>query len=150
MTQTTSAINSCDAQINLDNSAGTLTNISGSSSKVSPSFETMEGVARTLDGSWPIRLLCKRDATFSLSIVYSTTADEGMDLLLDWWFGAAYNAGRSMRLDLPDATAGSDRFQGEVKLINFSWDVDAEEAGPILVEAEVKIHGELTRTAIAS
>jgi len=151
MPQTTTAINACVAKVSLDNSAGTLTDISGSSAKVSMNLTIEEGMVRTLDGVWPIRKTCKKDAAITLEVVYTTTADEGFDILRDWFFNAVtYNVARSIRLDLPDSTAGSDRYQGEVLLTSLTWDTDAAAAQPIVATANLLPANNLTHSVIAS
>jgi len=151
MPQTTTAINACVARVYLDNAAGTLTDISGSSAKVTMNLTIEEGNVRTLEGVWPLRRTCKKDAAISIDVVYTTTADEGFDLLRDWFFNAAtYNTARSIRLDLPDSSAGSDRYQGEVLLTNLTWDTDAAAAQPIVATANLLPANDLTHSVIAS
>jgi len=151
MAQTTTAVNACAARVYVDIGDGTLTEISGSTTEVTPNFESSEGSVQTLEGRWPIRKVCKSDGSFSLSVVYSTTGDEGLDLLRDWWFdNANYNVARSIRIDQPDSAAGSDRYQCEAYLTSFTFTLAASEPGPVVVSAELLPEGEITFSTIAS
>ena len=140
MAETTTPINACDVSVWLDNAAGTLKDISGSANSVNMEFESNIGELRVFVTRWPVRLQCGKDATFTLIVVYSTAADEGMDILKNWFFGTATGA-RSFHVYIPDKNVGSDHYYGEVVLENLSWPVNAGEAQPIPVTATLKPSG---------
>jgi len=98
---------------------------------------------------WPGRLECGKDASFTFNVVYSTTATEAWGLLRAWFFAASPGA-RSMDLSVPDATAGSDRFAGEVRLNGFNFTSDPSDPKAIMVTFSVVPDGEITRSTIAS
>lgn len=148
MAQTTTAVNACDVVVNLDNTAGTLVDISGSSNEVSMDFNNSLGEFRTFGTEWPVRMQCGADATISFNAIYSTTASEAVDILKDWFF--TDRDSRTIRVDIPDSSVGSDRYTFEVYLETMSVPVAVEEPAPILVSATMKPTGEVTLSTIAS
>ena len=149
MAETTTAINACDVKVWLDNAAGTPTDISGSTNACSMEFENNIGELRVLETRWPLRLSCGKDATFSLVVVYSTAADEGSDLLKDWFFSATVTA-RTLSIYVPDKNVGSDKYSGEVVMENFSVPINAGEAQPIPVSCNLRPSGTWTLTTNAT
>lgn len=141
MTQTTTAESACDAVIALDDDAGTLTDISGSTNRVNLSFTINEGSQHTFDGDFPVRTVCGKDSTVSMTVLYSTAADEGWDLIKGWYH--VYDgAARTLRIDMPSTGGGNDRYEGEFVLASYSHEFSSSEAGPVLVEAELLPTGE--------
>jgi len=136
MAQTTTHVNACDASIWLDNSAGTLKDISGSSNSITMNFTREVGELRTFQVKWPVRLGCGKDATFTLRAVYTTATDEAMDILKNWYF-AGDPGSRSLHVYIPDKNVGSDHYYGEVTIASFNFNADPTEPGPIAVEAEL-------------
>lgn len=150
MAETTTAVNACDVVVSLDNSAGTLADISGSSNAVSMEFSIDNAEYRVFGSKWLKRMSCVKDGSFSLTVVYTTTDNtEGLDLLKDWFMSNTISA-RTMQVDIPDSNTGSDRWSGEVRLENLSFDVEAEESGPIMVEASLLADGPWTCVTIGS
>ena len=142
MTQTSTAINGCDASIWLDKSTGVLTDISGSSNTYNMDFDNELGALRNFGSRWPIRLECGKDATFTLAITYTTATDEAVSILKEWYFT---NPGRrSVRFYLPDKSIGADLYSGEVRLEKLSVPVEAGKADPILVTATLRPDGEFS------
>jgi hypothetical protein len=147
MPATTTAITACDAVINLDNSGGTLTDISGSTNEVQMDLENGVGEFKPFGTDWPVRIVCGKDGSISLKAVYSMNAAEGAALLKEWYFGG--NDGpRTLRIDVPDSNTGSDRYQAEVILESLSVPLKADEANPVMVSAEFKTTGAMTLTTI--
>lgn len=149
MAQTTTHINACDASVWLDNASGTLTDISGSANSVGISFTREVGELRTFQSKWPVRTGCGKDVEISLRVVYSTAADEGKDILLDWFFESA-PAARTFDCYVPTKNVGSDYFSGEVVLGDVNFDADPTEPSPIAVEATLHATGEFTRSTAAT
>ena len=145
MPQTTTHVNACDASLWLDNAAGTLVDISGSSNKVSIALTREVGELRTYQAHWPVRTGCGKDVEITLTAVYSTAADEAKDLLLDWWFATDPGA-RSFVCYIPDKNVGSDKFYGEVVIQDVNFDADPTEPAPIAVEVTLLATGEFSRT----
>ena len=149
MALTTTSVNSCDAGVWLDTLAGTLTDIGGSSNNVSLNFTLNIGEVKAFGNRWPVRRNCGKDATANLSVIYSTAADEGLDILKDWFFSSAPNS-RTMKVYLPDKNVGSDVYSGEWQMESLDVPVAANEATPIVVTAVLKSDGEITLTTNAT
>jgi hypothetical protein len=148
MPQTTTAQNACDVFVWLDNGAGALTDIRGSSTSCELSPTTNIGEFRTFGSRWLGRLACGSDMTITLDVVYTTTADEGYDILRDWWTGVNYATARSIRVQVPD-NAG-EQFDAEVFLQDFTLPLDPSEPGPIMVSATLLPTGNIVHSTIGS
>ncbi len=146
MAQTTTHVNACDASLWLDNVAGTLTDISGSSNSVTMNFTREVGELRTFQVKWPVRLGCGKDAEFTLRAVYTTAADEACDIIRDWFF-ANDPGSRSFHVYIPDKNVGSDHYYGEVTISSFQFSADPTEPGPIAVEAVLLPDGAFSMTS---
>lgn len=149
MAQTTTAVNACDVAIWLDSGTLTPTDISGSSNNVDMDFDQEIGEYRTFGSRWPVRLECGKDAAFTLNIIYSTAADEALDILKTWYF-ASSPGNRTLSVYIPDKNVGSDHFQGECKIASLSWTAGSDEAGPIMVTANLLPDGEVTLSTLAT
>jgi hypothetical protein len=148
MTATTTASAACGVYIYLDNGAGTLTDIRGSASQAELTLNNNLGEVRTFGSRWMLRTACGQDASVSLTIVYSTTADEGYDIVRDWWTGADYDTPRSLRIDIPD-NAG-ERWDMEVLLESATIPLDPSDGGPILVSCNLLPTGDIIHSSIGS
>jgi len=136
MAQTTTAVNACDVVVSIDDDGGTLTDVSGSTNEVAISFEINMGEANTFDGNYPLRLVCGKTASMSLTALYTTTGDEAWDLIKGWLH--VYDGdSRTVRVDCPDSTTGSDRYEGEWTLVSYDHTFSSGEGGPIMVSAEL-------------
>lgn len=149
MAQTTTHVNACDASIWLDNASGTPVDISGSSNSITMNFSRELGELVTFQQKWPVRLGCRKDAEFTLRVVYSTATDEGMDILKNWYF-ANDPGSRSLHVYIPDKNVGSDHYYGEVTIGSFNFNADPTEPGPIAVEANLMPDGAFTLTTAST
>ena len=149
MAQTTAAENACDIALSVDNASGTLVNISGSSNTASFTITTNTAEVFTFDGDWGIKKACKSTVTLSITVVYSVTETEGLNILMDWKFNSPTTS-RTARIDIPDATVGSDRYEGEFVLESMDVPLDASDAGVILVSASLSNDGTFVRSTISS
>lgn len=149
MAQTTTAQNACDVVLQLDNGSGVLINISGSSNQANMDFSAVIGEAFTFEGPWAIKKSCKKAVAVALQVVYSTLTDEGIDLLRDWFFNSL-STSRSIQIDIPDSSVGSDRYSGEMTLESLSIPATADDAAPILCAAALSNDGEFSYSIIAS
>jgi len=144
MAQTTTDVNACDVAIWIDNAAGTLTDVSGSTNQCSLTFTHETGITRTFGSRWPRRKGCMKDTKIKLNIVYSEASGEMMDCWKNWFFTNPV-AARTVKIYIPDKNVGSDVYSGE-----FIIDGDTEiplEAGtaePIVVTTQLSITGEGT------
>jgi hypothetical protein len=149
MAQTTTHVNACDASIWLDNAAGTPTAISGSSNSITMNFSRELGELVTFQQKFPVRLGCRKDAEFTLRVVYSTDTDEGMDVLKNWYF-ADDPGSRTLHVYIPDKNVGSDHYYGEVTIGSFNFNADPSDPAPIAVEANLLPDGAITLTAAST
>ena len=149
MAETTTAITACDIRIWLDNAAGVQKDISGSSNQISANFDLELGAFRVFGGRWMKRLEGGKDASFALQIVYTTAADEGYDLLKQWYF-AASPGDRTLTLYVPDKDVGSDVYECEAKIDNFAFPLNAGSAEPVIVTLNLLPNGEVTHSTSAT
>jgi len=150
MAQTTSAINACDAVIKLDNGAGNLADISGSSNSITLNRLTQVSDAfYSFGGRFPIRKACGKDADITLRVVYSGDDAEALYILNDWYENHNTDA-RSLRVEIPDGDPGGDRYDFEVLLGTLNMDATSGEPNPILVEASLRPTGTFTWSVIGS
>jgi len=148
MAQTTTAINACDAVVQLTNSAGLWIDISGSSNEVSIDIANDVGDVTVFGGQWKNTLSCKSAATFALNAVYTTAASEAKDLLIDWQFT---NTGiRILQVNIPDNSIGSDRYQSNVVLESLGIPATSGDAAPIIIAASMRNDGEVTAATVAT
>ena len=147
MAQTSTQVSACDVVVCLDDSGGTPRDISGSTNRIDMDFAHTLGDYRAYGSKWPVRLDAGKDANFTLVVLYTTANNEGLDILNQWYHAASPGA-RTLRVDIPDSTVGSDRYSGEVRLDDLKWTVSAREGGPILVTARLVPDGEISWTTI--
>lgn len=133
MPSTGTAINGCGAIIKLANAGGVLTDISGSSNEATIDFSSELGDYKLFNDANYYRLECGRDAEIKLSIVYTTAAAEAMDILKRW---RQTRGKRALEI-----TIGNDVYSGEVLMEKLSLPIKADEAKPIMVEANLKPNG---------
>jgi len=146
MALTTTAWNACDAVVQLDNSSGNLIDISGSSNSVEIDFKNDIGDYKVFGTKWKGRLACGKDATIKIKIVASKSAAEAMKASLDWFFNTSNS--RSIRIQAPDATSGSDQYDAEVVLESFSIPMPADNASPVMCELNLLPNGAVNYTSL--
>lgn len=147
MAQTTTAFGSGSIAMRLADDAGVLQDITGSTGKLSSNFSRKIGEFFVFGGAYPIRTPGKKDATFTITGVASTGADEIRDLIETWYYGND-DAPRDFEIDMPDSSPGSHTYAGQVLLRSFKFEADAESEDPIMYEIELLPSGAITRTAI--
>ena len=150
MAQTTVAINACDVAIFLDNASGTATDISGSSNKIEIPLTQEIGEARTFQNDYKIRKACGRDGAFNLTVIYTTGADEGLDILRDWYFSTGSKTARSIAVYVPDKNVGSDHYSAAVLLESLNIPLDPSEPGPVICEAALLPTGAISHTTAST
>ena len=149
MPESTTIINACDISLWLDNAAGTLKDISGTSNKCKLSMSKNVGAKRVFGSRGPRRMSCGDDWKMDLTILYSTAADEALDILRDWAISGEDDA-RSAVLYAPDKNVGSDKYSAEWILDSFDINLDAEDGGPVEVTASLLIDGNISHTSVAT
>lgn len=151
MAQTTTFANACDVVLRVDNAAGSLTNVSGSSNSASLSLQRTLGELTTFEGEWTIVTSCKISGTISLGAVYSTASTEAREILEEWMFrDGAGSPIRTVELNIPDNSIGSIRYMGEATIESYELPVAADTADPIAITAQLRTSGTWTRSVIAT
>lgn len=144
MTVTSTTIAATNCGIWLDNAAGTLTDISGSTNSVTITPE--HGVAdwRVFGSAWHQRKVIGKSVTMAIKAVYTTDAAEVTKLLENWWSGGN-DAARTMTVYVPDKNVGSGVYSGEFVLSSPPVvTLDAEADDVVRVDAELQSHGAVT------
>ena len=151
MPATETPVNSCAVVVHLADENDVLKDISGSAASANMDF-TQDAETYTVFGSpGTQRMVCRSDSTLSMSVVYSTAADEGYDIVKQWWFNAAYRKlPRNVRIMVPDDSIGADDYQGSFYLTNLTIPLNSEQAGPIMVAVELAVNGEVTLSTVAT
>jgi len=147
MPQSTTLANGKNSHLLLDDTAGAPVDISGTGNNWSIDADNMTGQVHTFAGEWPVTLDGKKNASLSLRCAFSPTANEGADLLRDWFNN---QGARTLQIDYPDASVGSERIIGEFILDDLSWSAAAEDGAPIFFEGTLLPTGTLTLTTISS
>lgn len=148
MPATSTAVNAGSVQVWIDDANGTPVDVSGSANRVRMEVTQEVERYRVFGEGWARRLAGGRDGALTLDVVYSTAADEGLALLRGWYFGAASRTPRTVRLLMPDGGAGSDAFSGEFVLARLNLPLDAAQADPVTVTAELLPHGAISHSAV--
>lgn len=149
MATTSTSFNSCDASVWLDDSGGTPRDISGSSNQLDVNLDHELGDFVVFQDKWPQRLECGKDATFTLRVVTSTTANEAWDVLKDWYFATA-PGDRTFTFYMPNKNVGSDKFECQARIENLTWTIDRSEPSAILVTATLRPDGAVTHSDVAT
>lgn len=141
MPQTTTAINACAAVIEVDDAAGTPQDVSGSTNKLSLAFNKQLGEAFTFDGTYPIRLECKQNGSLDIDALYTRNGTEARALLESW----QQTGGRRTVNIYPEGKINGGRwYYGEFRLGDLSFDMDAGDANPIMLTANLMPDGAVT------
>ena len=149
MAQTTTSVTQKSCVVSLDTSGGTLTNISGSTTTYSISGSADSGEDSTFEGTSNLTTAGPKTDTVDLAVIYSTATSEGSDILKQWWFSDGHQTERTVQIDVPDSSTGSDRYSGEVRLTGFSMAADSSATQKLRVECTLTCDGGLSWTAIS-
>ncbi|MDD5000877.1 MAG: hypothetical protein PHO55_07830 [Thiomonas arsenitoxydans] len=150
MAATTTCANALNCRVYLDTGAGVLTDISGSSASVEMSPSSQIGDFRVFLSRWRLRQVGGSDITFVLNTVYTTAADEGYDIIRDWYWGPNWQVARTVQFDIPKNLANSERITCEVHLAEIPMTLDPDDPGPIMVTATLMPTGDVVHGTIGS
>ena len=148
---TSTQISSNQSVVQVDNASGTLTDISGVATKVTIEPEREAKETYVFDNENAIVTVGKSKVKITVEIVYSSATAEGKALLNAWYYGTATvsKASRTIQIDVPDSSSGSDRYTGEVKLSKPpNFELDASKADPLILKAEFMNDGTWSYTTI--
>jgi len=147
MTQSTTVANGKNSSIHVDDENGAPVDVAGTGNSWQLDVENMTGQAWTYSGEWPITLDGKSNAKLTIKFAYSPTQNEGADLMRDW----INNKGaRTITIDYPDSSVGSDRVTGDWRINDFSTGAKAQDGEPMFVECTFSPDGTITPGKIAS
>jgi hypothetical protein len=138
MPATTTAVNACGVSIFLDDEGGTLRDISGSSNEISLKFENKLGDFKVFGDGSTYRIECGLDSSLEITVLYTRTANEGMDILKKW---RELRGLRTVQINTPTNTPGADRYMGEYLWETIDLPFKADESKPIMVKAVLKPSG---------
>ena len=138
MAQTTTHIAACNAIVEVDNASGTATDISGSANTASIDFSRDIGEGTTFTGDFKLRTECKRDASLSIAVLWTTAAGEARDLMEEW-----YDTGgrRTISIYPNGKVIGSRFYTGEWRLSTASIPIDSSSADVIKMDFEAVADG---------
>ena len=143
MPQTTGAENACDAEIFLDNAAGALQDISGSSNSLGITQNNMLGEFNTFGSRWRAMQECGKAIDLTLNAVYTLIQNEAVEILIAWFY-AQPSGRRTVEFNMPNNNVGSDHYEGEFRLESLDWTMDPSDPSATIVTAELK--SDLTQT----
>jgi hypothetical protein len=138
MPATTTATNACGVSIFLDDAGGTLRDISGSSNEVNLKFSNSLGEYKVFGDSSTYRIECAQDASLEMTILYTRTNNEGMDILKNW---RETRGARTVQINMPTNTPGADRYTGEFFYEDIDIPLKADEAKPVMCKVTLKPNG---------
>lgn len=148
MPTTSTAINACNAAILMAGPTGTMYDISGSSNEFTLDMNKDLGEFKVFGDAWRYRLECGKDATLSLTAVYTRAVNEALDLLRDWFFSGS--GARFIQLNLPSNEVAADRYEGYFMLESLSIPGTSDEAAPIMVAASLRPNGAVTYSTVVT
>ena len=151
MPQTTTSYAGCDIHIQLDNDAGALTDVSGSSNALSFNWTNSTGQVSTFGASgWTkSNSGCQKSGAITLTVLGTTAATEAYSVLTDWFFNHSADA-RTMVWYEPDKNVGGHKFSGEVRLMSLSNDRPSDASDPVTCVAELITDGVWAWTTAAT
>jgi hypothetical protein len=147
MAQTVDAINACGAVVELDDVDGEAVNISGQSNQANLKFTKQIGKGVTFEGEWNFALECKKDASLELRVMWTTNSAEARKELEDWY----QSGGRRTVSVYPNGLInGSRYYTGLWRLSELSFNIDATDANPIMMQATLMPDGEVSFSTFVS
>ncbi len=150
MAQTTTNITACDAVMKLETQPeGTLLDISGSMNSVTMRFLQPTGQLRTFGSRFYVRGQCGQDAELSARAVYSEDDSEAINILRDWYFNHPGTL-RKFQVFLPDASAGSDKYEFSTLLVDLEIPAESGNADPVLCAFTLSPSGTFSWSKVAS
>lgn len=153
MAATTTQINSDRCVVNLDNASATYADISGVVTEISIEPKRDAKETFVVGDSNSIVTVGKTTHTFKVKSVYSSATAEAKNLLMLWFYSATDSVSRgarSLRLDIPDSSSGSDRWSCEVRLSGApKITIDGSKPEPLIIEYELMNDGAVSYTVIA-
>lgn len=147
VTSTYAKMNQCVLSID-DGPAGTLTDVSGSTSKCDFEDKAASSIFRVFEGK--LAVSGSSEATVAVESVFSTADDESADIIITWYYSNRDTA-RTVQMDMPNSSAGSRRFTGEFKIDNLKVSTDANSPDkPMMLNYNLIATGDVTPSVISA
>ena len=145
MTQTTTDYNACDVSLWMDNDAGTLSEITGSSNSISANWTQSTGSVSTFQGGGWVRAKggCMKEGTITIVVLGTTAATEGFSLMHDWFFNHSGDL-RTVTWYEPDKNIGSHKFSGEAIIQDMTSERPSSASDPVTTSITLKTTGAWT------
>lgn len=134
--------------IQIDDDADTLQDVSGSTNKIDLSFENEVGTAKTFGTDYPAALVTGKMLSATVTAIYTTAQDEAWDLFYNWFIGGD-DSPRTLQVDFPNSSPGSQRMSVECVLKKLPFSPDAESTDLLKVSVELTPSGAPTFSTIA-
>ena len=147
MAKTSTPVYKQQAVTSIDNASGTLTDITSTNSTITVALQRQSSETYVFGDDTAIQGIGKSTGTVSGTIVYSTNATEARAMYNQWYFSAEGTA-RTVTVDVPDSSTGSDRYSGELVLNSFT-PVDGDAGSGELMMMQVEMKGPISWTIIA-
>lgn len=149
MTESTTIVNACDVAFWIDDANGVLRDVSGETNQCSMALSRNVGATPVFGSRWPRRRMCGNDCKIDFTVLYSTAANEALDILKDWIMGTDDDP-RTVNIFIPDKNPGSDKYYGEFVLESLNIPLMAGEGKPIEVTGSLLVDGSFATSSAAT
>lgn len=136
-------------RIYIDNAGGTLTDIGANGTSFTLNVTNQTGQYNVLNTPWTKTVDGPRAWSVDCELI-AETGTNGYSLLRDWITTTSPGA-RTVRIDQPDSSTGSQRFEGEARISNANGllNANASAGDPVRVTFTLLGDGQLTPSTIA-
>ena len=136
-------------RIYLDNAAGTLTDIGANGTSFTLNLTNTTSQYNVLNTPWSKATDGPRSWSVDCELI-AETGTNGYSLLRDWIMATSPGA-RTVRIDQPDSSSGSQRYEGECRIKNASGllNANASAGDPVRVSFTLVGDGELYDSIIS-
>jgi hypothetical protein len=128
--------------LKIDNSAGTLTDVSAFTEGVEISNEIATHMTTTLGASSEAHIIGLKGATFSVTFLYDRTASTGSWAIITGIYGAA--ASKTFNISPEGTTSGYPLISGECNLVKFDLPMKVDDK--LQFTAQFKVTGDVSFT----
>lgn len=133
----------------IDNAGGTLTDISANGTTFTLNITNTTGSYNVLNSPWTKTTDGPRAWSVDCELI-AETGTNGYSLIRDWVMATSPGA-RTVRIDQPDSSAGSQRYEGEARISNANGllNANASAGDPVRVSFTLTGDGVLTASTIS-
>ncbi len=138
MPVTSTAVNACGVNIQLEDEMGLMADVSGSSNEANLDFSNTLGDYKVFGDRATYRLECGEDGSLELTVLFTRTQREAMDILNRW---RKLRGRRRCVINVPENEPGAGRYEAYYRWEKINIPLKADEAKPIMVKATLKPDG---------